>query len=206
MTFSIVCCTHNLQILNENLLRSPNIKDHQLIISEHSKCITKTYNESASKADNEIVIFVHHDVYLPEDFFKELKENLNEIEDDWGVIGVAGKTINGNDAGFVCDRGNIFGEKKGPIEVQTLDELLLIKKKDYIQFDEKIPSIHHLFGTDICLQYNELGKKNYAISAFCKHNSMYNNKIPESWYRSEEYIKKKWSKLLPIETTCKLIV
>ena len=70
MTFSIVCCTHNLQILNDNLLRSPNIRDHQLIISEYSKCITKTYNESAYKADNEVIIFVHHDVYLPRIFLK----------------------------------------------------------------------------------------------------------------------------------------
>lgn len=205
MTFSIVCCTHNLQILYENLLRSPNIRDHQLIISENSKCITKTYNESVNKADSDIFIFVHHDVYLPENFFNELKEILDEIEDDWGVVGVAGKTKNGDDAGFVCDRGNIFGEKNGPIEVQTLDELLLIKKKDNIQFDENIPSTHHLFGTDICLQYKEIAKKNYAISAYCEHNSSYDNNITKSWYESEKYIKNKWSKYLPIQTTCKII-
>jgi len=206
ITYSIVCCSHNKKILTRNLLRSPNLNNHQVIINKNSKNIPSSYNKSIDIAENEFIIFVHHDVFLPKTFFEELEEYLKLIKkENWGLIGVAGKTRNGEDAGFICDRGNIFGGKKNPIEVQSLDEVLLIKKRDQLKFDENIPSTHHLFATDLCLQYENAGKKNYAISAYCEHNSLYDNQITKSWYESEKYIRNKWSKYLPIQTTCKRI-
>jgi hypothetical protein len=90
-----------------------------------------------------------------------------------------------------------------PSPVNTLDELLIIIKKNSFIFDEKIPN-HHLFTTDLCLQAEEQGKKNYAILAFCHHNSK-TNELPENYEESKNYIRNKWQHKLPIYTTCSII-
>lgn len=207
MKFSIICASHDDNVLKQNLLQSPQLNEHELIIIKRCKEVSKAYNEASLSATCTLQIFVHHDVYLPLGFFDSLTTSIVDLPiSDWGLLGVAGKSKNDEDVGFVLDRDNEWGDKDNlPQEARTLDELLLVKQRDEFLFDEKIPSTHHLFGSDLCLQYSSKGYRNFAISAVCRHNSDYDNKVPESWFESAKYLRKKWSAFLPIPTTCGLI-
>lgn len=214
MKFSIICCSHNEEILNNNLLRSANLDDHELLIYNDCSNVPRAYNEAHSDASSDFLMFVHHDVFLPEDFFIDLEKNIQLIQNEnWGVLGPAGTTNRNKFAGKISDRGrewpghgqSTWHSRNNPTEVQTLDELLLVKRNDDFRFDEKIPSSHHLFGSDICLQYAKKSYKNYSLPAYCEHNSGLGKVVPNDWYTSADYIKTKWKDMLPIHATCGVI-
>jgi glycosyltransferase involved in cell wall biosynthesis len=211
MKFSIICAVNKEDVLNKNLLSSKDIYNHQVILQRDCNNICIAYNEAMKQATEDIVIFIHQDVYLPDNFFSQLETSLQQLEGvDWGVLGVAG--IKGKDGytGYILDRGKIWGTPSElPRIVETLDELLLIIKKDSFRFDENLTS-QHLFGADICLQATSQNKKNFAINGFCHHNSytqnvLYSDLLPQEFQDAKEYLKNKWINYLPIYTTCTVI-
>lgn len=205
MEFTIICASNNDEVLCKNLLASPNIDKHQVIIQRGYTNVCKAYNDTDDRIKNDIVIYIHQDVYLPETFFSQLENSIEKLKDeDWGVLGVAGRK-NLEYIGNILDRGTEWGSSIGlPKEVDILDELMLIMKKDSFIFDESIPG-HHLFGTDICMISKSNEKKCYGILAYCHHNSQLNHIVPENYFHSVEYIKNKWKHMLPIHTTCSTI-
>jgi hypothetical protein len=180
---------------------------NDLILKLEYSSVARAYNSSIKGAKEDIIIFVHQDVYLPITFHDQLSASIKNLGNiDWGVLGVAG--VNGNQIfANVLDRGNILKSyDQRPTEVRILDELILVIKKysfNKIRFDEKIPH-HHLFGADICLQANQFGMKNYVIDAYCHHNSSLNG-LTDNYIDSENYIREKWVNQLPIITTCSRI-
>jgi hypothetical protein len=222
-TYSIICASHNEETLNKGLLASHNINDHQLIIRMGCKNVPATYNSAAKHSKHDIEIYVHHDVILKKDFFKTLDyqlDKLEEIDKNWGVVGVAGARWTSRFAAYVLDREGQsflrwtdepepytwFKEEDFPYRVQTLDELILIKRKGDLRFDESIPSSHHLFGADLCMQAWSTNRSNYIVNALCQHNSHFDGNVDESFYRASSYLARKWSNQngrnwLPIFTT-----
>jgi len=200
MKLTIICACNDADSLRKNLLASPIIGRCQLIRQYGYTNVPKAYNYAMQSADGDVLVFVHQDVLLPERFETDLLAALSDHRiDNWGVLGVAGRGAGGI-RGWVDDRGKVFGQEEGlPAEVQTLDELLLIVKRGTFTFDENIPN-HHLIGTDLCLQAIAAGKQNYAIRAFCHHNSKTVDLDPAFWV-SAEYIVKKWPQYKPISNT-----
>jgi len=207
MKFTIVCATNDNEVLNKNLLASPCIISNDLILKLQYSSVSKAYNDAIREANQDVIIFVHQDVYLPITFHDQLNDSIKKLGNvDWGVLGVAG--VKGSQIfANVLDRGNILKSyDERPTEVRTLDELILIIKKysfNKIKFDEKIPH-HHLFGADICLQANQCGMNNYVVDAYCHHNSSLKI-LPDNYFDSENYMRKKWLNQLPINTTCSRI-
>lgn len=201
--YTIICASNNEKTLQKDLLSSKNLEKHQLIIQRNCKNVPQAYNEATKSAEEDIIIYVHHDVFLPENFFSQLDDAISNLgEADWGVLGVAG-CLGKDRYGYLLNRTQNWGsEKLVPHEVETLDELILIVKKGTVVFDENIPSTHHMFGADICMQCKDQGKTNYAILAYCEHRCALHTKYPKDFYDSADYIGKKWSKYLPITTTC----
>ena len=208
MKFSIVCASNNDDVLRDNLLKSRGLENHQLILKRGSKNVPTAYNEAMKEATQEITIFVHHDVILPDTFFPELEESIRKIDEtdkNWGVLGVAG-CLGRARYGYLLNRTKPWGNPNlVPHEVETLDELLLITKKEAFQFCEKIPSTHHMFGPDVCMQARNAGQKCYAILAYCIHNCAAHHTYPQDFWDSAMYLKQKWSDYLPITTTCTTI-
>lgn len=202
MTFTLVCAANNEEVLSKNLLTSKIPIDWEVIIQRDCTNVCKAYNDAAKRAKGDILIFVHQDVFLPDNFEADLLWSLTALKGkDWGVLGVAGKKED-QYLGHILDRGSRWGTAEGlPAEVQTLDELLIIVRRNSFQFDEAIPT-HHLFGADICLQALDAGKSVWAIDAFCHHNSTQTLELPEEFQLSVDYVKKKWQHRLPIHTTC----
>lgn len=196
--------SHKPDILEKNLLKS-KIK-HKLIIKKGYTNVCKAYNDVKVKG---IRVYLHHDVFLPDDFEANLLKAIKEIESidhNWGVLGVAGAvpTLDGKKTyGNLLDRGNQWGDPKElPHEVQTLDELILIIKDPDLKFDENIPS-NHFYGADICIQANLKGKKNYAINAYLHHNSgLQVGERPAEFYQARDYMITKYKMQFPIATTC----
>jgi hypothetical protein len=209
-----VTASHHAGILTANLLRSPILRKYACHTIPGFTNIPAAYNtlnaffaQQQVTAKDNIVIYVHHDVYLPESFEKDLEKALERVPADWGVLGVAGiKLVDGNKfiRGYILDRRKEWGNRwKLPDEVDTLDEMLLITRGDLV-FDEQLPQ--DFYGADICMQARQQGKKCYAISAYCEHNST--RKMGErtpSFFESQEKFKNKWKDFLPIATTCTIV-
>lgn len=213
MKFNIICASHNLTIFHKNLYLSLILqKNHGNIVTDY-KNVSAAYNFAEIQCNqllDEYNVYVHHDVFLPPAFEYELKKailQINSIDPNWGVIGLYGATLENGQRkfyGHVRDRGHNLGTPANlPHEVQTLDELLLITKGDFV-FDEQFDL--HFYGADICLQSIAQGRKCYAIAAYCHHNSGRNMGVKDnSFYENALKFKNKWKDHLPINTSCVLV-
>lgn len=93
----------------------------------------------------------------------------------------------------------VYGNFK---EVQTVDELSLIMRKDSpFRFDSDTFDHFHWYGADICLKAISMGYKNFAIDADCMHLS--DGQANLSGGHAEAFINqgiklfKKWSTTFP---------
>lgn len=192
-----ICASHNEDVLWANLLRSPILEKYPLTVQKNYKNVSRAYNEVCTSA--EIVVYLHHDVFLPKTFELDLMMALYRIP-DFGVLGVAGVTEGRKIHGHIQDRGREWGSSEGlPALVDTLDEMLLITHGN-LTFDENLPQ--DFFGADLCMTARMKGMPCFAIDAFCFHNSsrIIGGRTP-SYYESEKYFKNKWKDYLPIPTT-----
>jgi hypothetical protein len=106
--------------------------------------------------------------------------------------------------GWVVDRGRELRDGPAlPAKVATLDELLLVVRRDTpLRFDPALG--FHLYGADFCLQAREAGLAVVALGALCYHNSR-SLGLPEAFFKSAEYFARKWSHRLPVATPCVII-
>ena len=150
---------------------------------------------------------MHQDIILPERWTSDLQRALDRLgEDDpgWGVIGSYGVRQNGKDRGYIYSSGLgvIGGPFERPVRIQTLDEIVLIfRRSSGLSFDDSLPHFH-MYGVDICMAAEETGRKNYAISAFCIHNTQPSLILGEDFYDCCRHVRRRWKKQLPIQTTC----
>jgi len=197
-------------ILENNFLSSPCFRKphpHQILIQEGYPSASGAYNDAINKSENDLIIFVHQDVILPEPWLPQLERALNYLEVDdpqWGVIGCYGETLDDNGRGYVYSSGRgILGKPfERPARIQTLDEIVLIlRKSSGLWFDNTLPHFH-LYGADICLRAERAGRRNYAISALCIHNTHQNLILADEFYECYWHLKRTWKEHLPIRTTC----
>jgi hypothetical protein len=198
------------EILERNLLLSPCLRvprHHQIIIQEGFPSAATAYNNAIEKSVNDLIVFCHEDVYLPENWDSQLAcaiDYLQLHDPNWGVLGCAGITRNKRLCGHVYSTGlGVLGEPSDrPQPVQTLDELVLIlRKSSGLRFSESLPHFH-LYGTDICMRAAKSNMNSYAISAFCIHNTREIVSMPREFYECYKQIKRMWKEYLPIQTTC----
>src|ERR1700690_13538 len=94
--FTIVVAVNDMDVLQKNLFQSPDIKNDgkiQIIIKRNYRAAALAYNEAIEESKNEIILFVHQDIYFPEAWFASLKKSLSYFEKekiDWGVLGCFG--------------------------------------------------------------------------------------------------------------------
>lgn len=211
---SIVAAVNNMNVLKSNLLLSPELANgthHQLIIKHNYQSASLAYNSAIDEAENDLIIFIHQDIYLPETWFSDLERSLSYLKKnniEWGVLGCSGCS---KDAPF--GMGRVYTTGLGvhgthilnPEPIETLDEIvLIIRRSSGLRFDSCLPHFH-LYGTDICLSAKTHGLSCYVIPAFCIHNTHQIPGLPSEYWTCYEYIKRKWRAFLPIYTTCSTI-
>ncbi len=206
---TFVVAVNNRDVLEKNFLSSPCVvapHPHQIILQENFSSATVAYNNAIDKSTNDLIIFCHQDMFFPSWWTSGLERSLTYLEaqdSDWGVLGCWGITSDRKFHGYIYSSGiGIIGVPSEPIEVQTLDEIVLVMRKSSgLRFDEGLPHFH-LYGTDICLRAMKRGMKNYAISALCIHNTYQAFDLPPEFFECCRFVKRIWNEFLPIQTTC----
>lgn len=208
---TIAVAVNNDEVLRNNLYRSPDIlgrRELQILTRQGFASASLAHNSALDAASNDVVIFVHQDVYLPEGWFSRLERALAHLRRegvDWGVLGCFGsRKGRAEGLGRVYTRGlGIHGASIDcPEIVETLDEIvLIIRKSSGLRFDPSLPYFH-LYGTDLCMAARARGLPSFAIPAFCVHNTNQLLKLPREFYECYRYIKHKWARYLPICTSC----
>ncbi len=208
--FTFIVAGNNDSILKTNFLNSPLFRRksrHQIIIQRGFQNAGNAYNDGIRQSENDIMVFSHQDLFLPERWDEKLMNNIKAIErenKEWGVLGCFGITAPGGQKGHLWCNANQknMGAGSKPTVVRSLDEVLLVlSKKRNILFSRDMEGFH-LYGTDICLESEKRGLKNYAIDAWCFHNSESTLYLPREYFKSVRYIRKKWKDSLPIHTPC----
>jgi len=206
---TFVVATNNREILEKNLLASPCLRNphaHQIILQENFRSAATAYNDGIDNSLNDLIVFCHQDMFFPPNWISQLESTIQRLEQkdsDWGVLGCFGVTRDGQKHGYVYSSGlGIIGQHSEPVEVQTLDEIVLVfKKSSGLRFDSALRHFH-LYGTDICLRAATLGRKNYAVSVFCIHNTYQAFNLPKEFFECCDHIRRTWSRSLPVQTPC----
>ena len=210
------------EILKNNFMASPCVSaaasPHQVILVRDGLNVVSKLNRGLTLAANEWVVCVRQDVWLPAGWDLRLAQQIKAAEIWFGAIGVAGvygvgdviradepaRKLGAERIGWVVDRGRTLNDGPGlPARVATLDELLLVVRRDLpLRFDPALG--FHLYGADLCLQARERGLAAVALGAFCHHNSRHIG-LGEGFHESAAVFARKWKHRLPIATPCVII-
>jgi len=207
LNFSVVVACNDDRVLHTSLSSSPGIASaREFVVKRGFPSAGLAYNAGLREATGEIVVFAHQDVYLPSGWLNSLARDvriLTRLDPNWGVLGVFGVTSAGVRVGHLYSTGlkGVVGQPfPRPTEVVSLDEVVLILRRNSgLKFDERLPGFHH-YGTDICLEAKRNGMKAFAFDAFCVHNSNGIVRLPMAFWRSYFYMRKKWRTQLPVLT------
>ncbi len=208
LTFAVA--VNNDRLFERNFLASPCVQGshhHQILAQRGFESAAKAYNNAIDRSESDLMVFAHQDIFLPASFLLQLEVSLDWLQvhaPAWGVLGSYGKTVDGRGWGHVYSSGRgIIGQPlHRPVPVQTLDEIVLIfRRSSGLKFDERIENFH-FYGAAICLAAAQLGLTNYAISAFCIHNTQQNLVQPREFYQCYRQLRRIWKNHLPIQTTC----
>jgi Glycosyltransferase like family len=208
ITFAVA--VNSRELFEHNFLSSPCLRrphKHEVLAQQGFTSAAKAYNDAIDKSHNDLIVFAHQDIFLPEAWLPQVicaLDWLRLADPKWGVLGSYGKTVDGRGWGRVYSSGRgVIGESlEHPVPIQTLDEIVLIlRRSSGLRFDERMPH-YHLYGADICLSAAKQGMTSYAISAFCIHNTQQNLVLPREFYECYRQLKRIWKESLPIQTTC----
>jgi SAM-dependent methyltransferase len=210
---SFVACVSNEATLQANLLRSPCLerdRRHELLLMRGCGSAAEGLNRGIERARNSVVVCLHQDVYLPRGWPQRFWKKYEQARQEFGKIGVLGvygvSSQNGTvtRAGHVVDRDRLLRERKQlPAAVDTLDELLLaLPKGSPLRFNAELG--FHFYGADICLSAQEQGLAAVAVDSLCYHNSPHLS-LSREFYVSAKKFARKWSRRLPLATSCVLI-
>lgn len=208
-SWTVISAVNNDAVLNSCLLSSPDIGSaSEVILQRGYTSAARAYNGAIDRAQTDLLVLAHQDVYLPEGWIAAVQkavESLSEKDPDWALAGVWGGTAIGKFTGHLYCAGlmRVLGQPLAePVEVTSLDELLLIlRKSSGVRFDEGLQGFH-MYGTDICLEARARRLKSYAISAFCVHNTNGYRMLPWDFWKAYLFMRRKWKAELPIATSC----
>ena len=214
-------CVSSSEVLRANLLASPCLASgsiHELFAFPDRASAADGLNAGFQCARNEWLVCVHQDVYLPDQWDQRLVRRLIEAERQFGPVGVAGvygasgvivpldptRPLGVERIGRVVNRGRELRDgAELPVQVVTLDELLLVVRRDSgLRFEPALG--FHFYGADLCLQARDRGLAVVVLDALGHHNSK-TVELPKAFFNSATVFARKWSHRLPIATSCVLI-
>jgi hypothetical protein len=203
----VAAAVNDRTILENCLRRSPEVAEGKLPLTvlEGYSSASIAYNEVLHAAPpGTIVILCHQDVYLPRGYSVRLQERIDELErsdPNWGVLGLTGRTADGEFAGRVWSTAADKLHQNDvslPAPIVTADEqLLVIRAGADLFFDEKLPGFH-IYGTDIIQTALDLGRISYAVDAPAIHHDKPVINLDRGYRKAYRYLQKKWWDRLPI--------
>lgn len=198
--------THDAAIVDANLRVSPAIQDgiFHLLVEPNAPSAAVAYNRVLDRSTAPIVIFAHHDVYLPRGWDAVLRKRITELErldPNWGILAPfgVGHDLVGYGPVWSSSLGNIIGRVAlSAVPVQTVDELVIVMRRDAgLRFDESLPGFH-LYGTDIVQAALAKGCGAYAMAMPVVHNDNFKDQLDDTFAAAYRHQSRKWRKRLPI--------
>lgn len=218
-SFHVYTCARSTDVstLDRDLRRSPAIArgDVNLTILWNQPSASSAYARAIADAREDILIFAHCDVFFPEYWFERLDweiRRLTQQDGRWAVAGTSSVTAAGDVVGRAWDPSlaPLFPETGGihggvltvPVPVVSVDELAIIVRRDSgVSFDPLLPEFH-LYGADIVLEAQRLGRSCYGLDMPLIHNAKAQLSLGPDYVRSYRYMVRKWRDRLPVQTTC----
>lgn len=186
---SIICCYNNIVQLNElnNSIDNQNIdvECEKIFLDNREqqfKSAAKALNYGAKRANGELLLFVHQDIYFKgNNSLKELVD-LAHLLKDRDIGGVAGANVNKGKKQILTNITHSKGYKeyteynfeKEYVETETIDECVIIMTKETWKqhpFDEIICNNWHFYAVEACLYARLSGGKVYTFDAEINHLS-----------------------------------
>ncbi|GLS85389.1 hypothetical protein GCM10010873_03620 [Cypionkella aquatica] len=208
MSLAIICASHNDAILNDNLARSPIIAEGTapLHLERGAPSAAVAYNRAIDATGAEIMVFAHHDVYLPRGWDALLSRRLRELEavdPNWALYGPFGVGLDASHIGPVWSSsiGLIVGRvPTAPAKVQSYDEMVIVMRRAAgLRFDEALPG-WHMYGTDIVTTARTAGLHAYAGALPTIHNDRYHDHLRGDFVQAYTAMRQKWRAQLPLRT------
>lgn len=207
--FCAIAAVNDEEILKACLARSPDIVEGRLPLTvvRDAQSMALAYNQGLSRTNAPICVLLHQDVYLPAGWLDKAIQTLNSLTSDdpnWMVAGPYGVRDDGQHIGRVWD-ANLKRElgRMGfaPTPVGSLDELMLIVRRDAdFAFDEALPHFH-LYGTDLVQTARAKGRGAYVVELPVVHNNRPWHSLAGGYLDAYRYARDKWRAKLPIYTT-----
>ncbi len=203
---AVAAAVNDRAILADCLARSPDIANGTLGLKTYEGFANAgiAYNQALDECEAPWILFAHQDVYLPTGFAARITQALQELSDsapDWAVAGVVGGTESGAVIGQVWCSGNgrlIKGVADLPARAATLDELIIIIRRDSgLRFDLNLPSFH-LYAADIILTAKAAGRSTWVVDAPVVHHSRPVVNLGGGYAQAWNYLRRKWRAQLPI--------
>lgn len=207
MDFTVACASNNDAILAANLARSPLFETGvPLHIERNAPSAAIAYNRALDATTAPVVVFAHHDVYLPRGWETVLAARLAEVEaidPNWALFGAFGVGLDHSHIGPVWSSslGQIVGRvPMQPIRVQSFDELLIVlRRASGIRFDDIAPG-WHLYGTDIVQTARARGLHAYAGALPTIHNDRHHDALRGDFDACYHFMRHKWRGALPLRS------
>lgn len=209
MRIAIVTASNNAEILGRNLLRSPMLQGAgiELHVERDPSSAATAYNRGLGGTTAEVVVFAHHDVFLPAGWDALLAKRIRDVErqdPDWGLIGAFGIGLDGQEYGPVWSSsiGRIIGRVPlDPVPAQSYDELLIVMRRESgLRFDEAMPWFH-FYGTDIVQTARAAGRSAWIAPLPLVHNDKAHDQLGLDYREAYHALRQKWRTQLPLRTS-----
>ncbi len=213
---SIVCVANDIGVRNACLDRS--IADHlheapqtEYIPVDNSNGDFATagaaLNHGASRAHNDVVVFVHQDIYLHSLTALEQAAGMLCRRDDIGMHGSVGIAADGQIIGRMRDRVVLIGSPAlEPADVDSLDEVLFMVPRDAILREPLVEVAElawHAYAVEYGLRVRAQGKRVTAGHIPLTHNSLSVNL--DRLDLAHRAVATLYPTALPVRTTCGVI-
>lgn len=201
----LVCASHSDAILQANLMRSPDVTSGALglHVERDAPSATIAYAKALATTTADVVIFAHHDVYLPKGWSALLTRRLAELPQDWALFGAFGVGLDATHIGPVWSSslGQIVGRVPlAPVPVQSFDEMLIVMRRDAgTMWDTALPG-WHFYGTDIVATARKAGRGAYAGALPTVHNDRYHPALGADFTECYRFMQAKWADDLPLRS------
>jgi len=204
---TLVCASNSNAVLQANLAASPAVlAGLPLHVVRDAPSATIAYTRATQATTSEILVFAHHDVYLPQGWDAVLLARLNDLahrHPDWALAGAYGVGLDHRQFGpvWTSSLGQIIGRvPMQPEPVQSFDEMLIVlRRSSGLHFDPAQPG-WHMYGTDIVQSARVAGRGAYAVGLPCVHNDRFHGALGPDFTESYYWMQAKWAANLPIQT------
>lgn len=203
---ALACASHSDAILAANLARSPCVASLGLHVERDAPSAAAAYNRALDALDADVVVFAHHDVFLPAGWERVLAARLDEVaalDPDWALYGSFGVGLDAAHIGPVWSSslGQIVGRVPlEPVQVQSFDELLIVlRRSSGLRFDEGLGG-WHFYGTDIVAQARARELRAWAGALPCIHNDRFHGALGQDFTDAYRAMRRKWRHALPLRS------